>query len=498
LQNWEEGRVMVDWLAAGGFLIVLYVGGTIFESINASLLGELLVGAIMGPHGLNAIPEVDALRLIGEIGLSLLVFEGGLAVDVSKVRSIGMIAMAIAITGTILPLLIGWGLLVGLGYGTKEGLAAGTALSSTSIGMATRLLQANGRLETSEGLLITVAAMVDDIASLVILAMLDAIAGSNPKAWDYCQPIVASIGIALCAPLLMKLAPFTLIFLDYLQAKLPSLFESAYINLRTLDASSDSETEERKQESEKRNSRDMVVFYYLLISFLLLLGMTTAAEFAGTTPLLGAFVAGVSVSGFPEFKRAWEKGAEVQAAVATSLFFAAIGTYVPLAQMFHPKSLGIGLLYFIPAVVGKWVTGFYAWNECGGWVGVNVVGWAMVGRGELGFVMAASALKSDLLDHESFAVTVWALLLATLVAPIMFSRCLEWRERITRELVENKSVVGVAEEKDINATVHVGSVVDDEDAEEGLEGLTEAPISVSEMGKGDVHLQSVGLEDEKA
>lgn len=74
-------------------------------------------------------------------------------------------------------------------------------------------------------------------------------------------------------------------------------------------------------------------------------------------------------------------------------------------------------------MVGKWVTGGFTGN----WVDMNVVGWAMVGRGELGFVMAASALKSNLLNEESFAVTVWALLLATLISPLLFRMCLVWR-----------------------------------------------------------------------
>jgi Kef-type K+ transport system membrane component KefB len=54
------------------------------------------------------------------------------------------------------------------------------------------------------------------------------------------------------------------------------------------------------------------------------------------------------------------------------------------------------------------------------WEYKYAVGWAMVGRGELGFVMAEAAFRSDLTSELTFSVTVWALLLATLLSPPCF------------------------------------------------------------------------------
>jgi hypothetical protein len=47
-----------------------------------------------------------------------------------------------------------------------------------------------------------------------------------------------------------------------------------------------------------------------------------------------------------------------------------------------------------------------------------------VGRGELGFVMAEEAYRNGLTSKLTFSVTVWALLLATLLSPIAFRRSL--------------------------------------------------------------------------
>eukprot|EP00466_Bigelowiella_natans_P002220 jgi/Bigna1/82525/fgenesh1_pg.93_\ len=82
---------MEELLEAGGFLILLRIGGAIMAPIYASLLGELLIGTIMGPHGLDIIPDVNAVRLIGSLGLVLLVFEGGLAVDTAQRDSLRLL-----------------------------------------------------------------------------------------------------------------------------------------------------------------------------------------------------------------------------------------------------------------------------------------------------------------------------------------------------------------------------------------------------------------------
>ena len=44
----------------------------------------------------------------------------------------------------------------------------------------------------------------------------------------------------------------------------------------------------------------------------------------------------------------------------------------------------------------------------------------MIGRGELGFVLAKSALDAGLLPSRAYCATVWALLLATLIGPYAF------------------------------------------------------------------------------
>ena len=70
--------------------------------------------------------HTDGVYTVGRIGLSLLVMEGGLGIDVTRFKQTWKLTTNLALTGTILPCLLGWGLLSIFGYGTLEGFAAGT------------------------------------------------------------------------------------------------------------------------------------------------------------------------------------------------------------------------------------------------------------------------------------------------------------------------------------------------------------------------------------
>ena len=73
---------------------------------------------------------------------------------------------------------------------------------------------------------------------------------------------------------------------------------------------------------------------------------------------------------------------------------------VPAANMITGPALGYGAILTIIAICSKVVTGVFEWDSK--WS----VGWAMVGRGELGLVMAEEAYRTGLTDKVTFASTV--------------------------------------------------------------------------------------------
>jgi len=108
---------------------------------------------------------------LGYLGLLLIVFEAGLSTN----RSIILLTF-------------------GYGYSALQGLAAGAALCSTSLGTTLALLDPSLR-QTRVGSVLISAALVDDIAGLVIAAIISHLSTSDsvPITWEMIvRPILVS------------------------------------------------------------------------------------------------------------------------------------------------------------------------------------------------------------------------------------------------------------------------------------------------------------------
>lgn len=386
---------LVDLARFSLTLAALVVGGRLGRCLDAPLVGEIVAGLLLGPDGVGLVPEPSAWVLVGNLGLTLLVMEGGLHIDVTSLSRVGPVAVVIAVAGTVLPIALGTGYMVAAGYGPETGVAAGTSLSSTSIGMATAMMSRVGELNTPLGSLICVAAMVDDILSLVILAVVATLGTGADSGGD--SGAASAVAARVARPVLVSLAVVLLARLAF--AIVPTLIDAA------------------KRRTEPEHHRELTLVAMLVLT----LGLTLASGAAGSTFLLGAFAGGFAFAKVESARDAW-RSLEDPVAWLHSVFFLAVGTQIPLKHVFSARGFGLGAGYVVPAVAGKIVTGCFLAPD---WIRARIVGWAMVGRGELGFVMARQAKVSGLMGDVPYVACVWALLVATLASPVFMRRALE-------------------------------------------------------------------------
>merc|ERR1719240_1246396 len=80
-----------------------------------------------------------------------------------------------------------------------EGLACGSALASTGIGFTLSLMKDMGILTTPLGQLVCAAAMIDDVSSMVLLAILKGatslVETGEVNAFDMIKPVIASLSL---------------------------------------------------------------------------------------------------------------------------------------------------------------------------------------------------------------------------------------------------------------------------------------------------------------
>ena len=157
-------------------LILLFanIGGFISRKLKQpAVLGQIVTGLIVGPSVLKMIESTEAIGHMAEIGVILLMFIAGLETDIEDLKASSKSSALIALGGVIAPL--GLGILaitlVRPEASLYEGLFLGVILTATSVSITVQALRELGQLRTKQGVGILGAAIIDDVAGIIILTL---------------------------------------------------------------------------------------------------------------------------------------------------------------------------------------------------------------------------------------------------------------------------------------------------------------------------------------
>lgn len=257
----------------------------------------------------------------------------------------------------------------------------GAALTATSIGVTVRLFLDMGRLQTKPGTIIVVAAVVDDIISIIILSVVLSIARTG------------SLGLANAA--MITVISFGAWFACLMLATRWNRYISKYFLAWF----------------RKSGTQPIVA---ILTGFLI----AYLATLIGLHPVVGAYLAGLI------FSSTAEKDEVLQAVRPIMLFmgpffFAYLGMQVNVVSLWSGILLGVILL--LAAMLGKLI-GCYIPAR---WVGKlrhrggMIVGIGMIPRGEVGLIVAGVGLVAGAITRELFAVAVFVSIVTTLLTPTL-------------------------------------------------------------------------------
>jgi Kef-type K+ transport system membrane component KefB len=191
------------------FLIAIWASGKVAIFCKMpSLVGEIVVGVILGPNLLEFAPKTGALKMLGEIGLMLLFIEAGLDVDLETLRAVGLRGTGVSIVGSTIPFGIAFAIgSVVMDLDVKGAFVVGACVAPTSMGVALNVLRGGGVIQTAVGQLITAAAFIDAITALILLSEIEAL--ENPSAWGFIEPVVSAIVLLLLfGAFAIRVAPY--------------------------------------------------------------------------------------------------------------------------------------------------------------------------------------------------------------------------------------------------------------------------------------------------
>ncbi len=340
------------------------------------LVGEILAGLLIGPSILGWIAPSAFLHSLSDLGVMFLLFMVGLEVKASELKRVGASAALVAVGGVVLPFLAGWAILTFSGAGQIEACFAGAALVATSVGITAQVLQSGGLLHLTASRVILVAAVIDDILGLIVLAVVSGMSRGRLDYWDIGLTTIFSIGLFVLA-------------IQYGSQAMARVVPRMRRSMRAAEAE-------------------------FAIAITVLFGLAWLAMYAGVAAIVGAFLAGVVLSGqIEERARYFTQGASE---LLVPFFLVGIGLNLDLSALRDPRTLWLGLAVLVAAVVTK-IVGCGLGGLRFGRRDALRIGVGMVPRGEVGMVVAQLGLTLGVVSQSLYAITVFMAVGTTILAP---------------------------------------------------------------------------------
>lgn len=346
-----------------------------------AVLGELVAGIVLGVSVLGLVdPKNEILHLLSEIGVVLLLFEIGLETDLGQLLRVGAASTVVAVVGVVLPFALGYGVARWLGLDNLVAIVAGATLTATSVGITARVLSDLGRLQERESQIILGAAVIDDVIGLVILTVVSGLTAGQA---------VTVQGVAVITAIAFGFLIVTLLVGGVVVHPLTRWF-----------------------------SRLELPGTLTTVAIFVAFGLAWLAAVAGSAVIIGAFAAGLLLRRTP-YAHEIEHGVASLGHFFVPIFFVVIGAAVDvrILNFFDPanqRTLAVGGLLLVAAVVGKFVAGYGPF-----WIPAKkaVIGVGMIPRGEVGLIFSQMGLSVGLFDAGLFSAVTFMVMLTTFMAP---------------------------------------------------------------------------------
>ena len=278
------------------------------------IIGIILAGILVGPHGLNLLERGQVIVLLGTVGLVYLMFLAGVEMDVhgfrrNRARSVGFGALtfALPLTGAVTVAHL-------LGYPPRTAILLG-AIFATQTLVAYPLILRFGLLRNPAVTVTVGATIITDVAVLLVLAVVAA-------------SVEGSLDLAFWLRLLI---PLTLMVVAVLVG-LPALTRWFF------------------RRSEAGGAGE---FLFVMAA---LFASAVLAEAAGVEPIIGAFLAGLALNPLiPTTGLLANRVRFVGEALFIPFFLVSVGMLVDVRVFAtEVRAWGVMLVLLVVAVAGKW------------------------------------------------------------------------------------------------------------------------------------------------
>ncbi|WP_207884955.1 YbaL family putative K(+) efflux transporter [Pseudomonas sp. 30_B] len=374
---------------AVGFVLAFVLGALANRLRISPLVGYLVAGVLAGPFTPGYVADQALSGEIAELGVILLMFGVGLHFSLKDLLSVKAIAIPGAVVQIGVATLLGMGLAWMMDWQFGAGLVFGLALSVASTVVLLRALEQRQLIDTKRGRIAIGWLIVEDLAMVLTLVLLPALAGSLGGTSDgnegsVLMPILLTLG---------KVAAFVAVMILGGRRIVPWALERVA----------------------KTGSRELFTLAVLAIALGIAYG---SAVIFGVSFALGAFFAGMILNESELSHEAAENSLPLRDAFAV-LFFVSVGMLFNPAILIH-EPLPV-LATFLVIVFGKSVAAYVIVRMFGHPNSTALTIAASLAQiGEFSFILVGLGVSLNLLPEAGRDLVLAGAILSILVNPLLF------------------------------------------------------------------------------
>jgi Kef-type K+ transport system membrane component KefB len=374
------------------------------------IVGYLIVGILIGQYGLGLIHESQATHLLAELGVVFLLFDIGMHVSMRELKESRRDLLGLAPAHLMLTGLMSAGALWMIGIAWPIALAVGLSLGLSSTAVVARILTEREQNSCPIGRAATHVLIFQDMVAIFLMIYATSLGGAETGASGLAGVISTQLLAGADLPLIASLA------LSLVQAGLAfcaAVLAGKYlINpiFRTLAII--------------RNEEAFTAFTLLFV-----LAAACATAMAGLSLTLGAFLAGLAVSGTPYRHEVQTEMAPFRS-LLLSFFFISVGLSIDVPALM--RNLPLVLLAAGGLIGFKTALGFAA---------ARLNGWSVPGATQMAFLLAqGSEFTLVVLSLGAIVTGMPGPLMSSVVAAVALSLAIAplWADlgaRLSREIV---------------------------------------------------------------
>jgi monovalent cation:H+ antiporter-2, CPA2 family len=376
-------------------LVLAFATGFVANKLGLPpLVGYLVAGIIVGPYTPG--PSIDASLAteLSEVGVILLMFGVGLHFSTDDLLAVRGIAVPGAVGQIVIATAIGAAVAATWGWSLGGGLVLGLALSVASTVVLLKALDERNTLATANGRIAVGWLIVEDLAMVLTLVLLPALAGLlGGKAAHAAGGFDSSLLLTL-AITLGKLVVFGAIVLTIGPRVVPWILSQAA----------------------RTGSHELFTLSVLAVA----LGIAYfSAKFFDVSFALGAFCAGIVLAKSELSHRAAEESLPLQNAFSV-LFFVSVGMLFDPSIIIREPIAVISVLLII--LIGKSIVAFLIVLALGFPISTAVLVSASLAQvGEFSFILAGLGISLGLLPTEGKDLILAGALLSITLNPFAFA-----------------------------------------------------------------------------